>query len=285
MRTQMPQMLSYPVERAPRGLVGALSAALFAPVSLFNSLATPRQRSRQWLWAAVLLLIVIGWSTVRRAEWLDAAENAGGDSGAPTALMPGDMGMPGGGVMPGGGMEAGSFDLMPPGGVPVEPGGAPAGSGSFSATLMTGLVAASGVVGMWLAQSLVLMVAPMLRGYPPHWGRALQVAVWASIPLGVMAALRLAYMALGGEVLEGGVGARLLLEAWSGFGALPEFSQRALMALADQLTLFWVWNLALLYVGARYALRGSTAASLLLVTFYVLLAVIAPVLLSGASAA
>lgn len=283
MRTQMPQMLSYPVERAPRGLFGALNAALFAPVSLFNSLAMPRQRSRQWLWAAVLLLIVIGWSTVRRAEWLEAAENVGG-SGTPIELMPGDMGMPGG-VVPGGGMGAGSFDLMPPGGVPVEPGVVQSGSSTFSATLMTGLVAASGVVGMWLAQSLVLMVVPMLRGYPPHWGRALQVAVWASIPLGVMAALRLAYMALGGEVLEGGVGVRLLLEAWSGFGALSEFSQRALMALADQLTLFWVWNLALLYVGARYALRGSTAASLLLVTFYVLLAVIAPVLLTGASAA
>lgn len=217
MRAQMPQMLTYPVERAPRGLVGAMSGALFAPVALFRTLAMPRQRSRQWLWAALVLLVVIGWSSVRRDAWLEAAQTPGGSSGAPVMINPVEMGMPGMG------MGSGLLDLMPPGGMPGDPGAAPAESTSFSATLMTGLVAASGVIGMWLAQSLVLMVVPMLRGYPPHLGRALQVAVWASIPLGVMAAARLAYMALGGDVLEGGVGVPLLIEAWSGFAALPAF--------------------------------------------------------------
>jgi hypothetical protein len=291
MTTRSPQMVSYPLDRAPRSLAGGMSAALFAPVSLFRSLALPMRRSRQWLWAAALMLLITGWATVRRAEWLAASASAPPAEQIAPEMMPMDMGAPqmemgGSGQAFVSGGAGIAFDTLPPDGIPADPSAAPgaAADTSVSDTLMTALVAASGVIGAWLAQSFMLMIVPMLRGYAPQWGRALQVAIWASLPLGMMALARMAYIALGGDVLEGGVGVPLLLESWAGFATLPAFSQAALISLADHLTLFWLWSLLLLYLGARYALNGSAAASLLMVTLYALLAVIVPVLTGAVSA-
>ena len=258
--------LAFPY-RQRRSLMGNATTALLQPVTFYRTFPA----ARHWLWAALFILVMIGWSAVRHDALRDEANSAGGASfEIPTEAPIPDPGLSGPmAVIPGGGIPSG----MPTAGVPT------AASPNISETLMTALVAAGGVVLAWIIQALLLLLVSMLRGFAPSFGRNLQIAVWASLPLGVMALAQLIYIAAGGE--GGKMGLSLLLDEWTGFAALPPFTQAALISLLTQFTLFWLWSLILLYMGARHALDGSPTAAMLVVVFWLLISVFVPVL-SGA---
>jgi hypothetical protein len=148
-------------------------------------------------------------------------------------------------------------------------------SGDTASTWTTALLAAANIILMWLIQMVLLCEVSLFNGFRPQWGRNLQIAIWSSLPLGLMAALQFLYFRGGGS-FTGPELAGLLAES-PGFAEVPEVAQDLLLSLASQLTLFWIWQLALLYLGARHGLNGKWWSSLLVVTLWVLLAVLAPV--------
>jgi hypothetical protein len=265
----------------PRGLVAQIMAVLLQPGVFFRTLPSIGE-TRQWLWVAVIVLALAGYSAVRYQE-LSEADNGGGelppmDFGA---LPEGDLGFEGGGfaeVPPDAG--GGGF----PGEVPPDLGPTPGGSGGgdVSSTWTTALVSASGIVLGWFILTLLLIEVPLFNGKMPRLGQNFHIAVWATMPLALMAALQLAYYAAGGQPGEPGLAG--LLSQWETYGQLPDFSKAVILSLAGKLTLFWLWSLALIYYGARYALRGRSWASLLVVILWVTVSVVTPVLTGAVKA-
>jgi hypothetical protein len=253
--------LAFPY-RQRRSLMGNATTALLQPVTFYRTFPA----ARHWLWAALFTLVMVGWSAVRQEALLNEAESPGFE--APVEVPPMDPGM--GGPMVPGGIPGG----MPTGAPPVVT--TVGQEANISETLMTALVAAGGVVVAWAIQALLLLLVSMLRGFAPSFGRNVQIAVWASLPLGLMSLFQLIYFAAGGQ--GGRMGLSLLLDQWPGYAALPPFTQAALISLLTQFTLFWLWSLILLYMGARHALDGSPTAAMLVVVFWLLIAVFVPVL-------
>ena len=149
---------------------------------------------------------------------------------------------------------------------------------SSDTTLMTELLAVCGVLVMWAGQTAALSLVTMLRGYAPQVGKCLQIAVWASLPLALMLVLRYAHFASGGS--GGSLGLSLLLTNWSGYGQLPDIVQRILAVFTSNLTLFWLWNLLLIYLGARFALGGRRFGVAVVVAMWILAATIVPAFVS-----
>ncbi|HVU11853.1 MAG TPA: YIP1 family protein [Phototrophicaceae bacterium] len=147
-----------------------------------------------------------------------------------------------------------------------------------SNSFMNALLAASGVIVLWAGEACFLSLVCMLRGYAPKFGKAIQIAVWSSLPLAVMLALRYAYYANGGS--GGALGLSLLLDNWSGYAALPDYARRVLAVFMSNLTLFWLWSIVLLYLGGRYALGGSTSMVLLIVALWIVASTLIPALFS-----
>lgn len=145
-------------------------------------------------------------------------------------------------------------------------------------TLMTALIAASGMLVMWLGQTILLTLVPMMRGYPPRVGRSFQIAVWASLPLALMLVLRAIHYSTGGT--GGALGLSLLLDDWSGYTTLTTYGQRVAAVFMSNLTLFWLWDLVLLYLGARYALNGRPITVFVIVALWIVAATTIPALVS-----
>jgi hypothetical protein len=243
----------------PRGFVQQVSTVLIQPGLFFRSLLAAGHESRQWLWAAILILALVGISAVRH----EALAGAGADT---VQLPPGASG-PGGPPMSGPAGPAG------PGG-PSIPGSA-AGMSDVAATWTTALLAASGVIVAWIVVAALLSLVPMFNGVAPSFARNMQIAVWASMPLGLMAALQLIYYSAGGMPGEAGISG--LLTQWSGYADLPVFLQSVVLSLTSQLTIFWVWNLVLIGLGARLALGGKRWAAAFVVLIWIVLVVVTPV--------
>jgi hypothetical protein len=253
----------YPIAQPirPRSLWGQIWMALFQPAQFFRTLPVI-DNNRQWFWAGFIILGLIGLSAVQQAS------NTASDLNA--IQVPVDV------VQPPGGFGE-DFGGLPDGGVGIPPpGGAAPAASNISSNWTTALIAASGIVLGWFIQTLLLAEVSLLKGFAPRLGRNFQVAVWASLPLGLMAVLQLLYSAAGGTV--GGAGLSGLIPELPGYENLPSFFQLALLSLATQLTLFWLWNLALIYVGARRALNGKWWSSLLVVVAWVLVIVLVPIL-------
>lgn len=249
-----------------RGVVGHIFAVLLQPVAFFRRLPT----TRHWLVVAFLLLLLVAAAEVRRPQL-----NAGG-AGIPT-----DVGIPQGGFDP----SAPALDpslsggFSPDAGIPPDIGVGGSDAPDISQTTVTGLIAAGGILLAWAIQSLILAEVSLLNGEAPKLARNLQIAVWASVPLGVMALAQLIFYALGGS--GGQMGITALLMRWDGYTALPTFSQSLLHSLTQQVTLFWLWSAILVYTGARQALRGRWWAAVIAVVIWIVLAALLPVL-SGA---
>ena len=162
-------------------------------------------------------------------------------------------------------------------GAPTDAASAP----DVSKTVTTALLATGGILLGWLIQSFVLCEVTLINGVRPSLGRNLQIAIWASVPLGLMLVIQQIYFAIGGT--PGQTGVSLLLERWEGFASLPTFSQSVLMILATNFTLFWLWNLLLVYLGGRYVLNGKRAAVMLVVVMWVIIGALLPALTSSNS--
>jgi hypothetical protein len=255
----------------PMGVWAQIRAAIFQPEYFFRSLAHEPAQARQWLWAAILILALVGFSAIRHAELTAANANGG---------IPADMGgVPMDGGMMGGDPRQGGM----PGGVPMDPGmnpgmggGAPTGATTDVAeTWSTAMVAAAGILLAWIIQAVLLCEVSMMNGYAPKLGRNFRIAVWASVPLGLMAGLQLIYFAAGGKVGQPGIVG--LLPLWENYANLEPSVQLVLRSLASQTTIFWLWNLLLLYFGARFTLSGKRWAVLIVLTAWVVLLVAAPI--------
>ncbi|MEO8396803.1 MAG: YIP1 family protein, partial [Chloroflexota bacterium] len=257
--------------RRPRSLWGNLSSVLLQPISFFRSFPT----TRQWVWVALLILIAFGFSAVHQPTASDGAQTTdisvqpidpSGGGSAPGVIS-------GGGAVIGGGGDGGFIQPSDPG-APTDSASAP----DVSKTVMSALLAAGGVLLGWLIQAFALCEVPMINGKRPSLGRNLQIAVWASVPLALMLVIQQIYFAIGGT--PGQVGLSLLLERWQGFASLPTFSQSFLTTLATNFTLFWLWNLLLVYLGGRYVLTGKRAAVALVVVMWVIVGALLPTLAS-----
>lgn len=248
-----------------RGLFGHMLAVLLQPVTFFRQMPS----TRQWVGAALIILILVGAAEVRRISLLEAGDGSTDASGAPSDVFSqlpiSPEGVPGGGGIP---LEP----IIPTGSFP---GDATADS-SITQTTVTALLAAASVVLAWLLQSIVLIPAPMFSGAAPNMARNLQVAVWASVPLGLLALIQLIYYAVGGEV--GQIGVSILLERWEGYAALPTFAQAVMHSLTLHVTLFWLWSLILLYLGARHALGGRWWAVVIIMAIWIAFVLLLPVL-------
>jgi hypothetical protein len=258
-----------------RSLPTQVSAVTLQPVYFFRTL-TDLQNTRQWLWIGLFILLLTALSAVRQDSLGANSGAAGGDVGFI------DPGLGGGFADPGFG---GGIGVPPDFGGPPSDVGAPtggAGGGDLAATWTTGLIAATKALLSWAVLTVLLCEVSLLNGKAPRFGHNFQIAVWSSIPLGMMAALQLLFYAGGG--MPGQPGLTGLVSEIPGYETLPAFFQSVLLSLAGNLTVFWLWSLVLIYFGARIALNGKRWASALVVVIWTVVLVITPVL-TGAIAA
>jgi hypothetical protein len=252
----------------PRGLVQQLVTVLMRPVTFFQTLA-PAGETRQWLVVALLLLALVGVGAVRHHALTSGAGGAGD-----VPITP-DMG--GGGDIPLDPSLGGdpNFGGIPPGVDPNAGGGAVGGASSTTDDLTRALLAGADVVIGWFILAVLLLVVPMSRGNYPNFGMGLQVAVWASVPLGVMAALQLLYYASGGQA--GAAGLTGLLPEFDWYTAADPSMQAVLLSLAGKATVFWLWSAVLVYHGARHALNGARWMAIPILIVWVGVQVMLPV--------
>ena len=252
-----------------RSLIGQLTTVLLQPVYFFRTFPI----TSQWVWIALIILALVGISAVRQPQPEGSSTAEGAGMIDPAFVDPG-MGMP-----------EGSGISVDPGisGVPLPPnmGGASAEE-DISQPTMTAVLAGGSIVLAWLVQAIVLSEVSLLNGKAPHLGRNLQIAVWATVPLGVLAALQLLYYGAGGQ--GGAMGLTLLLEDWTWYQAQSDVLKAIIYSLAGKTTLFWLWSLLLLYLGARHALRGYAITAFLAVAIWVIIVVLAPVLTGAITA-
>ena len=250
--------LAQPVRQ--RGLWGQIWMALLQPGQFFRTIPALNQ-TRQWLWVGLLILALVGFSAIRQAAAPAADPNA--------FQVPTDIGQPA--PNPFGGGDFG----IPDGGVP--PVGTDTGStANVSTTWTTALLAASSIVLGWFIQTVLLCEVSLLRGFSPRLGRNFQIAIWASLPLGVMAVVQLLYYAAGGSITAAGLSG--LVPEIPGYVNFSPYVQAIILSFATQFTLFWLWSLALIYIGARRALQGRWWSSVLVVIAWAVIIVVVPVL-------
>ncbi|MEZ4671011.1 MAG: YIP1 family protein [Anaerolineae bacterium] len=260
----------------PRSLWGQVWTLALQPNTFFEAL--PRtNNARQWFWVAVLILALNGLSAVRQEALANGstgggeiplASDFGGDTGSLFSGGGGAVVLPGG--KGGGGGPNGPTSIIPD--TPVTPA---ASTGDISSTWVTALISGSHIVLGWFVLALLLCEVPLFNGLRPSYGQNLQIAIWTSVPLGVMAGLQLIFLAAGGK--PGAAGLSGLLVHWESFTSLPVVVQSLILSLASRFTVFWVWTLVLIYIGARTVLDGKHWAVALVVIAWVLVLVVVPV--------
>lgn len=228
------------------GFFSQLGMLLFQPRAFFRAYV-PAQRGRRWLWVAMLILAVLAFNAVQRSEQSSAP--AGGVDMPPVDMPAGPGGMP--------------FDMP----FPPESAAPPANAASPAGTWMTALTAAGSQIVQWFVLALLLAEVTMFNGRAPRLGTNLQIAVWASLPLALMAAVQMLFIAGGGSIGRPGLSG--FLESWDTFAGLNIYLRSFVHGLASQFTLFWLWSLILLYIGARQSLRGKRPAVLLVIAMWV----------------
>lgn len=232
---------------SPPGLIGQLIALITQPAAFFRHMPY----TRQWLWVAVLILIVFGVAATSQVQSGATSTETASTTGFDLSLLQDETTT-----------------------VDTSATAATTATADTNTTLMTALLAASGVLAMWGGQAALLCLIPMLRSHPPNLARALQVAVWASLPLALMLLLRQLYFMAGGT--GGTIGLYALLEGWDGYAALPEIFQRILAVFTSNLTFYWLWSMALLYAGARYALNGRRWSAILVLAMWIAVTSVVP---------
>ncbi len=236
--------------RHPRGLFGQIRMALLQPGLFFQTL--PASNSQHWLIAAFLILALIGVSAIRQQELA---------SGSPSFNVPSDSGTGDSGQTPGG---TDTTNAVTP---------------DISTTWKPALTAASEVVVNWIFLGVLLIIVSVSRSSPPRFGLNVKIVIWASLPLGLMAALQLLYYSSGG--MPGKPGLAGLVSDLPGFGNLPTFTQALLVSLGSRLTLFWLWSLILVYLGARHTLGGMRLVIALVLLLWIVWLVFLPVAINS----
>lgn len=243
-----------------RGLISQVSIVLLQPRYFFRSM--PLADNRQWFIIAFLILALVGWSAVRQ-DSLQGTTDLSVAFTTDTSLS--------------GNTQGGGFDLggIPSGDLTNSPIPSLDGSHDITDTLITALIAASQILTGWLVLAILLSEVSFFNSTMPKLGLNIRIAVWATVPMGVMAGIQLIYFAAGGK--PGAAGISGLLGLWQDYANFPVMTRRLLLSISSQITLFWVWSLFLLYIGARSSLRGKWWTSLIVVVAWVVILVVFPV--------
>jgi hypothetical protein len=252
--TRSPAGLPPPLSR---GVLGDVIAVCAGPAAFFRQMPA----GRGWAVVALLTLVLVGAAAARPRATPAADPAAAFD---PALVQPDPFALP-----------ADPLQAVLPTDLGAGLPDAAAPAASLDRTLTTALVAVGGVLGVWGAQALLLALVPMLGGRAPRVGRGLQVAVWAGVPLALTSVLQLAYTAAGGA--GGAAGLSLALRYWEAYPAFSPLVQALLHSAAAQCTLFGLWSVLLLAVGARHGLRGRSWAVVLVIALWLCAAVLAPV--------
>lgn len=249
-----------------RGLIAQISTALFQPMTFFETLPTMRQ-TRQWLWVGFVILALVGLSAVQQTNSL--AESVTTDDGSIPVTDP----FAGGGevISPdlGGGIDFGAPPTTDDGTT------TPADPAATVNNWTIALVEATRLILMWAVLSIMLIVVPMFKGKPPQIGENVQIAIYASLPLGVMGALQLIFMAAGGVM--GKVGLSGLVDEIPMYATADPFTQSLILSATSQTTLFMLWSLLMIYFGARVVLGGNRLVVMFVIIAWVALLIITPV--------
>jgi hypothetical protein len=147
---------------------------------------------------------------------------------------------------------------------------------------VTALISATTILVGWFILALILCEVPLFNGVRPSYSQNLQIAIWTTVPLGVMAGLQVVYLAAGGKVGADGISG--LLTYWKGFNDLSPMLRSILLSLTSRLTVFWIWTLVLIYIGGRMALNGKPWAVALVVIIWVAILVLVPVITGAVKA-
>ncbi len=259
----------------PRSLWGQIATLLFQPGRFFRTLPS-LQESQQWFWIALLVLGLVAFSTVRTHTTTSTSDT--GDGGTSTDLSnPPGLDLGGGGGGGGGGYSETDLSGLPADGVPATQTGSDNNPDKVSADWQKAAVAASNILLAWLILAVLLCeVPPLSGGRWPRFRQNLHIAIWASLPLGLMAGLQLIYHWAGGQL--GAPGLSGVLPKWSGYEDLSNGQQTLLMSLAHRATLFEFWTVILVYLGARHALRGRRWVVAQAVLVWMILVLVIPVL-------
>lgn len=269
-QTAEPRELQLTEQITRRSLVNQIGTALMQPANFYRTLPASHA-SRQWVWVGLLILALVGFSAVRY-DALKTAETTATDTGTPIdGEIPIDAG---GGKGGGGGIDFGGIP-SDVGGTPTETTETEATPEEITAKWSIALEAAGEIVLQWIIISILLIEVSLLRGRKPRMGHNWQIAIYSSLPLALMAALQLAYYYAGGKVGEEGLSG--LIDQWKGYADLSEFQKNVAYSLSTRLTLFWLWSLSLLYLGARYGLKGRTWSATLVVLIWAGVLVVGPV--------
>lgn len=262
----------------PRSLWSQVWTVALQPNAFFQALPQTQSSSRQWFWVALLILALTGFSAVRQ-EALRGGSTTTPDFSAPPVT---DFGDP----FSGGGSSSDLSGLPGPipggdtGGLPTP--SQPSGSGDTASTWVTALISGSHIILGWAILSILLCEVSLFNGVRPNLGQNIQIAIWTTVPLGIMAGLQLVYYAAGGQPGTDGIAG--LLPLWSGYDQQPQFLRSLLLSLTSRGTLFWLWSLMLIYIAARTALQGKHWAIIPVVLAWVVILSVVPVL-TGAIAA
>jgi hypothetical protein len=260
--------------------------SVLQPAYFFRTLPL-LEDTRTWLWAAILILTLTGISAVRQDALVHGTGSAptidfgnqvpSGDLGGGEVPLKGGFAGPADG---GGGGGETPFDSGIPPAIPGDTTGG--GNANISTTWTIALLAGTTVIIGWFVLTVILSEVTLFNGRAPSLGQNFQIAVWASIPFALMAGLQLIYYAAGGKI--GGAGLSGLLTEWSTYETLPSFWRSVILSLTSRFTLFWLWSLILIYVGARNTLHGKRWASLLVVVVWATLLVVVPVVTGAVKA-
>lgn len=266
----------------PRSVWGQVWNVTLQPTGFFLALPQAPSSSRQWFWVAILILALNGFSAVRQ----EAIRNGSGGSSDPAFAADSSFSDPSSGgfsAIPGGISAQPSIPSGPPVdfGPPTDSGSESGGS-DVSSSWVTALISASTILVGWFILAIILCEVPLFNGVRPTFGQNLQIAIWTTVPLGVMAGLQVIYIAAAGQV--GAEGISGLLTLWKGYDDLSPFLRSVLLSLTSHLTVFWVWTLVLIYIGARQALNGKVWSSALVVVIWALVVIMVPVATGAISA-
>jgi hypothetical protein len=250
-------------DRRSRGLAGQFWSLILQPGAFFRRMASAPATS-QWVWIAVLILILAGVSAVQQTDLQEVDTAAPVDS--PEIFDPG--------------MSSGPFGGPPPEGTPQQE--SSADPEEVASKWSTALESGGTLILHWIGLAILLSMETLLRGRRPLPNRNLQIAVWASIPLGMMAAIQLIYFAMGGEYGQHGISG-LLLE-WDRYLEFNDWQQDAILSLASSFTIFWLWSLMLVYLGGRFALNGRRWSVMIVMLMWISILTFAPVVLGSVDA-
>ena len=238
---------------------------LLQPGRFFKSLYAGED-ARQWVWMALVVLVLVGVSAARGNNISSSTVEPGGETPLDGGYLPGDPFAD----------PAFSGEMLDGGQGILVGGGAATGTKAESSDgWTTALIASSNIIVAWVLLVVLLALASLERGTAPRLSQNVQVAVWSSVPLGLMAALQFVYYLADGT--PGAPGLAGLLPEWDRYAELGHAQQSLVLSVATRTTLFALWTLGLVYIGARHALRGRVWVALLVVLLWAMLIVVIPV--------